>query len=227
MTLHIPNIPSSVETTEQSNILVICHECDALQNISKLNLSNVASCICCGSVLFKHHKNAIERPLALIIASMMLFIVANLYPLMTLTIRGIEQKTTLTGSGLIFLEQGSPGLAAAVWIPSVFIPGCIIFGLFYILLSIYYSLNWPFRKPILVWVSRLLPWGMMDVFLLGILVALVKLAMLADILLGTGLFAFIALIFVYAAACSSLEPRALWERLDKQHKMQKTEQTLP
>jgi len=223
----MPNIPSNVETTEQSNILVICHECDALQNVSKLNFNNVASCICCGSVLFKNHKNAIEKPLALIIASMMLFIVANFYPLMTLTIIGIEQETTLTGAALVFLEQGSPELAAAVWIPSVFIPGCIIFGLFYILFSIYYSLDWPFRKTILIWVSRLLPWGMMDVFLLGILVALVKLAMLADILLGTGFFAFIALIFVYAAACSSLELRALWERLDKQHKIKKSAQALP
>jgi paraquat-inducible protein A len=135
---------------------------------------------------------------------------------MTLNIAGIERAATLTDSAMIFIELGSPELAATVWLPSVFIPGFIIFGLFYVLLSIHYGLDWLYTKPILVWVSRLQPWGMMDVFLLGVLVALVKLVALADVLLGTGFYAFVVLIFVYAAATASLEPHLLWECLDKQ-----------
>lgn len=205
-----------MEVNEQANMLFVCHECDALQNVSAIKPGNVATCVCCGSSLFKNPVSGIEKPLALVIASMILFIVANIYPIMTLNIAGIERDTTLTGSALIFLQQGSPELAATVWLPSVFIPGFILFGLFYVLLSIRYNLGWSYTKPILVWVSRLLPWAMMDVFLLGVLVALVKLVALADVFLGIGFYAFVVLIFVYAAAISSLEPHVLWEALDKQ-----------
>lgn len=120
----------------------------------------------------------------------------------------------LTGSALIFVEQGNIILATAVWLPSVLIPGVIIFSLCYILFSVYYNFRWPYTKPILVWVSRLFPWGMMDVFFLGILVALVKLVALADVLLGTDFYAFLALIFTYTAAISSLEPFLLWQKLE-------------
>ena len=204
-----------MEITKQNRILFVCHECDALQYVSRIKPGNAASCVCCGSILFKRPVGGIEKPLALIISAAILFLVANIYPIMTINIAGIERAATLTDSAMIFIELGSPELATAVWIPSVLIPGVIISGLLYVLLSIRFNLGWPYTKPMLVWVSRLLPWGMMDVFLLGVLVALVKLVALADVLLGPGFYAFIALIFAYAAATASLEPHLLWECLDK------------
>ena len=201
---------------EHNDIIFVCHECDALQRVSSIAPGNVANCVCCGSHLFRNPKGGIDKPLALIISSFILFFIANLYPIMTITIAGIKQKATLTDSAVIFIQQGSPELAAIVWVPSVLIPGFIISGLLYVLLSIRFNLGWRYTKPIMVWVSHLLPWGMMDVFLLGILVSLVKLAALADIVLGTGFYAFIALILFNSAAIASLEPHLLWESLDSQ-----------
>jgi len=198
------------------SICFVCHECDALQQVSAIKPGNTVNCICCGSKLFRNPVNGIEKPLALIVAAAILFIVANVYPIMTINIAGIERATTLTGSALIFIELGSPELAAVVLIPSVLIPGFIIFGLLYILLSIRFNLALPFTRPLLVWASRLLPWAMMDVFLLGVLVALVKLVALAGVLLGPGFYAFLALIFAYAAATASLEPHTLWQALGGQ-----------
>jgi paraquat-inducible protein A len=205
-----------MQVTEHDHGLFVCHECDALQNVSAIKPGNVATCVCCGSTLFRNPVNGVEKPLALILASMMLYLVANIYPIMTINIAGIERAATLTDSAMIFLDLGSPELAATVWIPSVLIPGFIIFGLLYMLLSIRYDLGLPYTKPTLVWVSRFLPFSMMDVFLLGVLVALVKLVALADVLLGPGFYAFLALIFTYAAATASLEPHVLWECLDEQ-----------
>jgi len=142
-----------------------------------------------------------------------LFLVVNFYPMMILYIAGNERSETLTDSAFILIELGSPELAAVVLVPSVFIPGFILFSFLYVLLSIRLNLRLCYTKPILVWVSRLLPWGMMDVFLLGVLVALVKLVALADILLGTGFYALVMLIFAYAATCSTLEPHILWQHL--------------
>ncbi|MFV2059831.1 MAG: paraquat-inducible protein A [Gammaproteobacteria bacterium] len=200
--------------TNQSQHTFICVHCDTLQTVPKIEPGYVSSCICCGNILFKNPINGIEKPLALIITSIILFIIANSYPIMSLSIAGNENDVTLTDSALIFAERGNPILAALVWLPSVLIPGIIIFGLFYILVSIYYDLEFPYTKPILVWLSRLLPWGMMDVFFLAILVALVKLVALADVLLDTGFYAFLALIITYAATIASLEPYLLWAKLD-------------
>ena len=206
------------DAAAQQGTLFICHECDALQRVPAIQPGNVASCACCGSTLFRNPPGGIEIPLALFISALILFLIANAYPIMKLDIAGIERATTLTGSALVFIDEGNPGLALIVWLSSVFIPGFIIVGLIYVLLSIRYALDWPFTKPVLRWVSRMLPWGMMDVFLLGILVSLVKLSALADIVLGTGFYAFAVLIVLYAAASSWLEPHQLWEQLDRQQR---------
>jgi len=204
-----------MQITDQPHGLFVCHECDALQNISGIQPGNVATCVCCGSTLFRNPNGGVERPLALIIASAILFLVANIYPIMQIKIAGIEMSATLTGSAVVFFDFGNPVLAAAVWIPVVFIPGVIIFGLLYVLSSIHFNMGLPYTKPILIFASRVLPFGMMDVFLLGVLVALVKLVALADVLLGAGFYAFVVLIFAFAAAIGSLELHELWESLDK------------
>ena len=203
-------------TAKHPGICFVCHECDALQQVSEIKPGYTASCICCGSKLYRNPVNGIEKPLALIIAAAILFIIANVYPVMTINISGIESSVTLTGSAMIFIKLGSPELAATVWIPSVLIPGFIIFALLYVLLSIHFNLGLPFTRLLLVWGSRLLPWAMMDVFLLGVLVALVKLVALASVLLGPGFYAFVALIFTYAAATASVDLHTLWQSIDRQ-----------
>ena len=205
-----------MESKEQAGIRFVCHECDALQHVRDIEPGNVATCVCCGSTLFKNPVGGVEKSLALIMASMILFIVANLYPIMTLNIEGIERNATLTDSALIFIKLGRPELAVTVWFTSVFIPGFIISGLLYVLLSIRYELALPYTKPVLVWMTRLYPWDMVDVFFIGILVTLIKLVKLADVLLETGFYAYFVLIIIYAAARSSIEPHYLWECLSKQ-----------
>jgi len=85
----------------------------------------------------------------------------------------------------------------------------------YVFLSIYFNKNWSLTRPLLVWVSQLLPWVMMDVYLLAILVAIVKLVSLANVILGIGFSALVGFVIFYAAAISSIEMHMLWTRLDK------------
>ncbi|HED34495.1 MAG TPA: paraquat-inducible protein A [Gammaproteobacteria bacterium] len=210
----MPHSTDQVSPVTQNAHLIICHACDALQKIPEMHPGNAADCACCGSRLFRWPKGGLDRPLALIFTSLLLFIIANLYPILTLHIAGIESATTLTGAALIFVQQDRFVLASVVWFSSVLIPGFVITGLLYVLTSARYRRNWHYVKPVLTHVSRLLPWEMMDVFFLGVLVALVKLTSLADIILGTGFIAFICLIGVYAAAISSLEIHMLWDCID-------------
>ena len=198
---------------DQPSILFVCHECDALQRVPAIEPGHQATCARCKSRLFRNPRGGIDKPLAFTIASMVFFIIANVFPIMTLTIVGVKLNTTITGAAYVFFQQGSPELAAIVWLPSVLIPGLIITGLFYVLFSIRFQMDWRFTKPILVWISRLLPWGMMDVFMLGILVSIVKLVSLAHVVIGTGFYAFAILVILYASILASLEPHTLWESL--------------
>ena len=203
----------SVKTTGQPGILFVCHECDALQKVPAVEPGHDADCVRCKSHLFRNPRGGIDKPLALVISALMIFVVANLNPIMTLDILGVKLNTTITGAAYTFMRSGSPELAAIVWLPSVLLPGLILLGLFYVLFSIRFEMNWRYTKPVLVWISRLLPWGMMDVFLLGILVSLVKLVGLAEVVIDMGFYAFFLLVVLYAATIASLEPHTLWEAL--------------
>ena len=215
----------SVETMGQKEILFVCHECDALQVVPAVEPGHDANCLRCKSRLFRSPSGGIDKPLAFLIASMVMFVIANVMPIMTLTIVGVKLSTTITGAAYIFYQQGSPELAAIVWLPSVFIPGVIISGLFYVLFSIRFQMDWRYAKPILVLIGRLLPWGMMDVFMLGILVSIVKLVGLADVVIGTGFYAFAFLVVLYAGTIASLETHTLWESLRDQPPGSPTEPT--
>jgi len=201
---------------DQEEIRFVCHECDALQMVPAVEPGHDANCIRCKSLLFRNPRGGIDKPLAFLIASMVMFVIANVMPIMTLTIVGVKLSTTITGAAYIFYQQGSPELAAIVWLPSVFIPGVIILSLFYVLFSVRFQMNWRYAKPLLVLTGRLLPWGMMDVFMLGILVSIVKLVGLADVVIGTGFYAFAFLVVLYASTIASLETHTLWERLTEQ-----------
>ena len=206
----------SAVTMGQKEIRFVCHECDALQMVPAVEPGHDANCIRCKSLLFRNPRGGIDKPLAFLIASMVMFVIANVMPIMTLTIVGVKLSTTITGAAYIFYQQGSPELAAIVWLPSVFIPGVIILSLFYVLFSVRFQMNWRYAKPLLVLTGRLLPWGMMDVFMLGILVSIVKLVGLADVVIGTGFYAFAFLVVLYASTIASLETHTLWERLTEQ-----------
>lgn len=198
----------------KNDLLMACHECDALQNVGDVAEGNVVLCSCCGQRLFKKSSTTTDKPLAFILSCAILFMLANFYPVMQLTIAGIEREVTLMQSALIFYELDNPALALVVLFSSVLLPAFCIFSLLYILLSIHFKKSWRLTRPLLVWVSRLMPWGMMDVFLLAVLVALVKLVSFSDVDLGIGFTAFVILVLNYAAAISSIEMHDLWNKLD-------------
>ncbi|MCW8933473.1 MAG: paraquat-inducible protein A [Gammaproteobacteria bacterium] len=200
---------------EKNQLLTVCRACDALQDVSHITKGNIASCICCGVRLFKHSKSPIEFPLAILLACAIFFVIANIYPVMQLNIAGIDRETTLIETTHILFIEGSPILATIVGLSSVVFPGFCVFSLLYIFLSIYFNKKWHLTRALLIWVSRLLPWVMMDVYLLAILVAIVKLVSLANVVLGIGFSALVGFVIFYAIAMSSIEMHMLWARLDK------------
>ena len=106
-------------------------------------------------------------------------------------------------------------LALLVWLTSVLLPGLVIGCGLYVLSGLQFNLRLPGLRPVLKLISLVHPWGMLDVFMLGVMVALVKLSGTADITLGVGIQAFAALVILFAWAMSQLEIRQLWQRLEE------------
>ena len=103
-------------------------------------------------------------------------------------------------------------LVSAVLLTTIISPLVQLTGLFYVLLPLKLDRLPPAVWRVFRWVRKLQPWSMLEVFMLGILVALVKLAKMADIVPGISLFCFLGLIYVLAAISAALDPHSVWEK---------------
>ncbi|MCB1877739.1 MAG: paraquat-inducible protein A [Chromatiales bacterium] len=191
--------------------LHVCHECDTIQRVPTLAPGTVAHCRVCGAHLFSNPRGGLNTPLALMLGATLLFILANAYPLITLDLNGLRHTTSLGGASLALWRNERPLLAAVVGFTTVLGPALLIFGTTYVLAALRWHRRMAGVATLLSWITRFQPWGMLDVFMLGVLVALVKLGSMAEIVPGVGLFAFAILIFVFAAAASTLDAHLLWD----------------
>ncbi len=193
--------------------LTLCHECDLLQRNPSLPPGGSAHCVRCGQLLHRHRPDSLNRTLALALAGLILFIVANSYPFLSFQMQGRTTETTLFTGVHDLYGQGKWEVAGVVLFTSILAPGLQLFLLLMVLLPLKLG-RLPLGFPTLFrWFKTLVPWGMMDVFMIGILVSVVKLTEMATIVPGTSLFAFVVLIFVLAAAQASLDPDVVWERV--------------
>jgi paraquat-inducible protein A len=194
--------------------LTLCDECDLLQRNPPLPRGGSAHCVRCGHLLHKHRPDSVNRTLALALAGLVLFVIANSFPFLSFDMQGQTTQTTLFTGVKDLTEQGKGEVAAVVFFTSILAPGLQLLLLLTVLLPLKLSGRLPPGFPTLFrWFKTLVPWGMMDVFMIGILVSVVKLTDMATIVPGTSLFAFVALIFVLAAAQAALDPDVVWERV--------------
>jgi paraquat-inducible protein A len=195
------------------NSLIACHECDVLHQVHPLPDGAAARCVRCGALLYYQKKDSLDRTLALTIAGLVLFIVANTFPFLAMKSGGLVRETTLiTGIKGLYL-QGMEALALLVLLTSILVPFIQIAGMLYVLVPL--KVNRVPRNLAVVYrfLRSLQPWGMMEVFMLGILVSYVKLGKMAKIVPGLAIYSFVVLIFVLAGAAASLDPRIVWDRL--------------
>ncbi len=197
------------------NNLIACNDCDLMHTVRPLPEGGVAFCSRCGSVLYRSKRNPLDRTLAMALTGLVLFVLANTFPFLAMKSAGIVRETTLFTGILELYDQKMQVLAALVMLTSQIVPLIEILGLLYIFVPLKFD-----RRPwklALVWrcLTKVRTWSMMEVFMLGILVSLVKLAKLATIVPGIAVYAFALLIFVLAAASASLDPRLIWDALDK------------
>ncbi len=195
--------------------LIACHECDLIHRVKPLPQKGVANCSRCGSLLYSNKPNSIERTLALSLAGLFLFVLANSFPFLALkTDTQLHQTNLITGIKVLY-DQGMEPLSILVFLTTILAPAAQLLGMLYLLLPLRQRRVPPHFAMIFRFVRGLQPWSMMEVFMLGILVSIVKLAKIAAIVPGVAIFSFFGLIVVLAAATASLDPHELWHRWEK------------
>jgi len=204
---------TSGQTTETGGIFMACHECDTLHRLPELRPGRTLRCRTCNAVLLNFPKGGLQRPIALYLSAAILFVFANAFPFLTLDIQGRNEMTTLIGASAALYRAGMGELAVVVLITSFLAPLLMITSSLYVLAGVHYRRSLPGLRTTLSWISHLAPWGMLDVFMLGVLVSFVKLAGMASMHIGLSLYAYIGLIFVSAAAVAAFEPKLLWHRI--------------
>ena len=193
-----------------SHQLTACHECDLLQREPILPPGGVACCRRCNAVLFRDIPDSIDRGLAFTLGAAFLFIISNLFPIVGLEAAGIRNATSLYGAVEMIWNNDMEGVAALVFVTTILIPAAELSLMLYVLLPLKFGKVPEGLASILRVLRSVRPWSMTQVFILGVLVALVKLVHLAHVVPGVALWSFGGLILLLTGAVASFNMHELW-----------------
>ena len=194
--------------------LIACHECDLLQREVPLPRGGVARCVRCGAELYRSHPDSLERSLALTAGAIVLFAIANSFPIVGLKLQGELIQTTLFHTVTRLYDEDMKSVAALVFATTMLMPALELLAMTWLLLPLRLGRVPPGFAPVFRMLQAVRPWGMVEVFMLGVLVSLVKLAHLAGVVPGLALWSFGALMLLMAAIAAVFDPRELWARAD-------------
>lgn len=197
---------------------IACHECDLLQRDIPLNPGCTASCRRCGAVLYRNATDSIDRTLAYTLAAAILFLVANLFPIFSIEVQGDRSAITLFGAVLSLWDQEMRSISLLVFVTAMLVPALELFSLSYLLLPLRLGVTPPRYTLFMRTLQFIEPWGMVEVFMLGVLVSLVKLTNSFRVIPGAALWSFGLLTLLLAAAAASFSARDVWEKLDPRRK---------
>jgi paraquat-inducible protein A len=191
-----------------------CPYCDLLLKPEKVAVSIKAHCPRCGCLLYRPRHASVERSFALSLTGLILFIPANLLPLVGIMVLGNAQDASLWSGVSTLYAEGLWGVAVLVFLAS------ILFPFLKIMLSLLISGHLYFYRPhhsLKTWMRTLQhldEWAMLEVYTLGIIVACVKLASRTELKFGLGLAAFVALLLVIVMLTTSLDEHLFWQRIE-------------
>ena len=190
--------------------LIICKKCDTIHKKRSLEVGSVAKCDECKSILYRRHKNLLDYGLALGISAFIFFILSNMFPIVTISLKGSYEDITLLSVLFSLFRDG-------YYLVGIFC-SMVIFIFPFFLLVVYIWIMWLMRNKkdehlahrLLIILSKLLPWNMTEIFLISIFVALVKLIGYAQIYLGTSLWALIVFVGLDLYLAKSISIDELW-----------------
>lgn len=199
--------------------LANCGDCHLLSRWEPPPSGQVPCCPRCGATLAMRKPDSIARTWALIAAAFLFYIPANLLPMTVTTSLGAKQSDTILSGVIYFLLHGSPEIAVVIFVASVFIPLLKLIAMAFLLISVQRRSVWrPRDRTVLYQITHAIGrWSMVDIYVVTILVALVKLGVLVNIDAGPAAVYFAAVVVISMFAAESFDPRLIWDPLEARH----------
>lgn len=196
--------------------LIVCHVCHLAIKKVKPPVDGHALCPRCGATLHRRKTNSLTRTWALTLTAYILYIPANILPVMTVIMSGKGEPDTILSGVIALLQGGMWPLALVVFFASITVPVLKLLILTGLLISVEMKSHWrPKQRTMLYRITEGVGrWSMIDVFVISILVALVKLGALATIEAGAGALAFSGVVVVTMFAAMSFDPRLIWDAIE-------------
>jgi paraquat-inducible protein A len=190
-----------------------CEGCGLLQGASAVGPGESAHCGRCNQRLYHGVGNSIDRALALTTAALILLVIANTFLFMVFEFKGRSEANRMLTGVVGLWRLGYTPLSLLVGFASIFAPAFYLSGMLLVLVPVKLGRSPGYLGPLFRWLGALRPWSMLEVYLLGAFVAIVKLGQLASIELDLAFYAFAGLILVSTASYASLDARQVWSAI--------------
>ncbi|MBI4881224.1 MAG: paraquat-inducible protein A [Planctomycetes bacterium] len=197
--------------------LICCRACGLLLRARPLQAGAAARCPRCGAGARARKPRSVACTWALLVTGAILYVPANVYPIMQSELMGKTSEDTIISGVLRLMEEDQAPLALLVFFASIVVPLLKLCGLSFLLVSVQRRSTWqPRGRAALFRLIEIVGrWSMLDIFVVAILVALVRLGSVATILPGFGALSFAAVVVATMFATLAFDPRLIWDSLEK------------
>ncbi len=202
---------------EKEGEKVACLFCDTLHEAAEIEEGEAATCKRCGHVLYQNRHASLIRATCFSLSALLLMIVAQSLPFLTLNAAGLQRELTLFNTATSLMQNDAPLLGCSVLIFTILAPMFLICGMVYTSMPLLLGRRAPGTYFIVKWVYRTEPWNMVEVFALGVLVSILKLAQVAEVTINVGFYSYCGVMVCMAAALAGIDRRELWDRVEVAH----------
>ena len=193
---------------------IACLQCDLLLPTPALAEGERAGCPRCGHHLIASPKDGLSGGLAFALSAVVFLVLSCVFPFLSMKVGGSENSMTLAQSAIEIWRHGHQVVAALVLAFIVLVPGRMLAALLALLVPLARGRNAPWLVPAGRLAFFLGPWGMAEVFVIGVIVSLVKLMQMATIILGPSFWSYVAFSICLTAALSRLDRAYVWDAIE-------------
>ncbi len=200
--------------TAKDASLIGCPMCNKVYRIKPLSGKSCMKCSRCGITLYSRKPKSIQRTWALVITAIIMYIPANLFPIMTVTEFGRGTPDTIISGIIALFHNELWSIGILVFTASILIPVLKLLALILLLLSIQFKWEWSPKQRTLLYkmIETIGRWSMLDIFMMSIVIALVKLGLILNVEPNLGASAFASVVIITMFAAMSFDPRLIWDR---------------
>jgi len=196
--------------------ILICTECHELNRRGAD--ADKQTCSRCGARVYPRRPNSLMRTWALLITAAILYVPANMLPIMTINSLGQGSPSTIMAGVIELVQHGMIPIAAVVFVASIVVPTFKLVGIALLLFSVQRHHRMSARQRILMYrfIEFIGRWSMLDIFVIAILVAVVNFGRLASVEAGLGAIAFASVVILTMIAAVTFDPRLIWDNTESE-----------